>query len=58
MTLQLSIYLENARLNGESYVDAERRQVTVLFTDMVGFTSFSERAGEEAAFTLCAAYRS
>jgi class 3 adenylate cyclase len=33
-------------------LDAERRQVTVLFTDMVGFTSFSERAGEEAAFTL------
>ena len=33
-------------------MDAERRQVTVLFTDMVGFTSFSERAGEEAAFTL------
>jgi len=33
-------------------VNAERRQVTVLFTDMVGFTTFSERAGEEAAFTL------
>ena len=33
-------------------MDAERRQVTVLFTDMVGFTSFSERAGEEAAFML------
>jgi class 3 adenylate cyclase/tetratricopeptide (TPR) repeat protein len=33
-------------------VEAERRQVTVLFTDMVGFTSFSERAGEEAAYTL------
>jgi class 3 adenylate cyclase len=33
-------------------LDAERRQVTVLFTDMVGFTSFSERSGEEAAFTL------
>ena len=30
----------------------ERRQVTILFTDMVGFTTFSERAGEEAAFTL------
>ena len=24
----------------------------VLFADMVGFTSFSERSGEEAAFTL------
>jgi class 3 adenylate cyclase len=33
-------------------VEAERRQVTVLFTDMVGFTSFSERSGEEAAYTL------
>jgi class 3 adenylate cyclase len=33
-------------------VEAERRQVTVLFTDMVGFTPFSERSGEEAAFTL------
>jgi class 3 adenylate cyclase len=33
-------------------VDAERRQVTVLFADMVGFTSFSERSGEEAAYTL------
>ena len=33
-------------------VDAERHQVTVLFTDMVGFTAFSETAGEEAAFRL------
>ena len=33
-------------------MNAERRQVAVLFTDMVGFTTFSERAGEEAAFTL------
>ena len=33
-------------------MDAERRQVTVLFADMVGFTTFSERSGEEAAFTL------
>ena len=32
-------------------MEAERRQVTVLFTDMVGFTSFSERSGEEAAYT-------
>src|SRR5580698_7244349 len=34
------------------HVEAERRQVTVLFADMVGFTTFSERSGEEAAFTL------
>jgi class 3 adenylate cyclase len=33
-------------------IEAERRQVTVLFTDMVGFTTFSERSGEEAAYTL------
>ena len=33
-------------------MEAERRQVTVLFTDMVGFTTFSEKSGEEAAFTL------
>ena len=33
-------------------MEAERREVTVLFTDMVGFTTFSEKSGEEAAFTL------
>ena len=33
-------------------MEAERRQVTVLFTDMVGFTSFSELSGEEAAYSL------
>ena len=33
-------------------MEAERRQVTVLFTDMVGFTAFSERSGDEAAYTL------
>jgi class 3 adenylate cyclase len=33
-------------------MEAERRQVTVLFADMVGFTSFSERSGEQAAYTL------
>jgi class 3 adenylate cyclase/tetratricopeptide (TPR) repeat protein len=33
-------------------MEAERRQVTVLFADMVGFTAYSERSGEEAAFTL------
>ena len=33
-------------------MEAERRQVTVLFTDMVGFTNFAKRSGEEAAYTL------
>jgi class 3 adenylate cyclase len=33
-------------------MEAERRQVTILFADMVGFTSFSERSGKEAAYTL------
>jgi class 3 adenylate cyclase len=45
MTLQLALYEEIC-------LDAERRQVTVLFTDVVGFTSFSENSGEEAAYTL------
>src|SRR5262249_15897917 len=27
-------------------------QVTALFADLVGFTAFSERSGEEAAYTL------
>jgi class 3 adenylate cyclase len=30
----------------------ERRQVTVLFADMVGFTEISERLGEEGTYTL------
>ena len=33
-------------------MQAERRQVTVFFVDMVGFTAFSERRGEEAAYSL------
>ncbi len=33
-------------------MEPERRQVVVLFADMVGFTTFSQRRGEEAAFTL------
>jgi class 3 adenylate cyclase len=33
-------------------MQAERRQVTVFFADMVGFTAFSERRGEEAAYSL------
>jgi class 3 adenylate cyclase len=37
---------------GRSRVEAERRQVTVVFTDMVGFTSFAAKSGEEATFAL------
>jgi class 3 adenylate cyclase len=44
--------LVSASQRPEDLVEAERRHVTVLFADMVGFTSFSERSGEEAAFTL------
>jgi class 3 adenylate cyclase len=31
---------------------SERRQITVLMTDLVGFTAFVEQTGEEAAFAL------
>jgi class 3 adenylate cyclase len=31
---------------------------TVLFANMVGFTSFSERSGEEAAYSLMRVCRS
>jgi class 3 adenylate cyclase len=33
-------------------VQGERKQVTILFSDVVGFTAFSEKSGEEAAFEL------
>jgi class 3 adenylate cyclase len=38
-------------------MEAERRQITVLFADMVGFTAFSDEAGEEAAFALMGSLR-
>jgi class 3 adenylate cyclase/tetratricopeptide (TPR) repeat protein len=37
---------------GDDRVEAERRQLVILFADVVGFTAFSERFGEEAAFGL------
>jgi class 3 adenylate cyclase len=33
-------------------VEAERRQLVILFADMVGFSTFSQEAGEEASFAL------
>ena len=33
-------------------LEGQRRQVTVLFADMVGYTSISERLGEEATYGL------
>jgi class 3 adenylate cyclase/tetratricopeptide (TPR) repeat protein len=41
-----------AHQKSEFSFEGERRQVTVLFADLVGFTAFSERAGEEAAYGL------
>jgi hypothetical protein len=32
--------------------EGERRHVTVMFTDVVGFTSLTERLGEEGVFSL------
>ena len=37
---------------GPAAPSGERRQVTVLFADMVGFTAISERLGEEGTFAL------
>ena len=33
-------------------MEAEHRQIAVLFTDMVGFTAFADQAGDEAAYGL------
>jgi class 3 adenylate cyclase len=38
--------------SGPNALSAERRQVTALFTDMVGFTAISERLGEEDTYAL------
>src|SRR3984893_17473256 len=41
---------ENARPHYAA--DGERRQITVLFADVVGFTAFAERFGDEASYSL------
>ena len=33
-------------------LEGQRRQVAVLFADMVGYTTISERLGEEATYGL------
>jgi class 3 adenylate cyclase len=33
-------------------METERRPATILFADLVGFTAFTERSGEEAAYVL------
>ncbi len=38
--------------SGPTAPSAERRQVTVVFADMVGFTAISERLGEEGTYAL------
>jgi class 3 adenylate cyclase len=37
---------------GSAFSQSEHRQITVLMTDLVGFTAFVERMGEEAAFAM------
>jgi class 3 adenylate cyclase/tetratricopeptide (TPR) repeat protein len=39
-------------LSQKDRIEGERKQVTVLFCDMEGFTSFSERLGPEEAYTV------
>ncbi|HZZ23822.1 MAG TPA: adenylate/guanylate cyclase domain-containing protein [Roseiarcus sp.] len=50
--LEFGALIQIADPNGRRCMEAERRQVTIVFTDMAGFTTFSERSGEEAAFRL------
>jgi class 3 adenylate cyclase/tetratricopeptide (TPR) repeat protein len=39
-------------LSQRDRIEGERKQVTVMFCDMVGFTSLSERLGPEEAYTF------
>ncbi len=49
-----SIQVSDARATpaNSAAPSGERRQVTALFADMVGFTAISERLGEEGTFAL------
>jgi class 3 adenylate cyclase/tetratricopeptide (TPR) repeat protein len=39
-------------LHQRDAIEGERRQVTVMFCDMEGFTAFADRLGEEATYTV------
>lgn len=39
-------------LSQRDRIEGERKQVTVMFADMEGFTRFSERLGPEEAYTV------
>jgi class 3 adenylate cyclase len=45
-------WVTRCRNGGDKRVEAERRHLVILFADVVGFTAFSERFGDEAAFGL------
>ena len=44
--------LAEKALAARDSLEGQRRQVTVLFTDMVGFTPLAERLGEEGIYLL------
>jgi len=44
--------LTNKILNQRDLIEGERRQVTVMFCDMEGFTAIADRLGEEATYTV------
>jgi class 3 adenylate cyclase/tetratricopeptide (TPR) repeat protein len=39
-------------LSQRDHIEGERRQVTVMFCDMEGFTALADRLGEEAVYTV------
>ena len=44
--------LKDRGLSQHPKLEGERREITVLFCDMAGFTSRSERIGPEAAYAM------